>query len=80
MLSWYRAALRGRLPKLPPVLARSLCIWGDRDPALGPRLAEHLDRYAHDIEVRHIADAGHWVQQEQPAEVSRLILEFLGRA
>jgi pimeloyl-ACP methyl ester carboxylesterase len=23
--------------------------------------------------------AGHWVQQEQPAEVSRLLLEFLGR-
>ena len=26
----------------------------------------------------HLIDgAGHWVQQEQPAEVSRLLLEFL---
>ncbi|MDE2378262.1 alpha/beta hydrolase [Bradyrhizobium sp.] len=29
----------------------------------------------------HLADgAGHWVQQEQPAEVSRLLLDFLDRA
>jgi pimeloyl-ACP methyl ester carboxylesterase len=30
---------------------------------------------------RHLVDgAGHWVQQEQPAEVSRLLLQFLKRA
>jgi pimeloyl-ACP methyl ester carboxylesterase len=29
----------------------------------------------------HLVDgAGHWVQQEQPAEVSRLLLEFLAKA
>ena len=29
----------------------------------------------------HLVDgAGHWVQQEQPAEVSRLLLEFLKQA
>jgi pimeloyl-ACP methyl ester carboxylesterase len=28
--------------------------------------------------VHLIEDAGHWVQQEQPAEVSRLLLQFLG--
>ena len=26
-----------------------------------------------------VEGAGHWVQQEQPAEVSRLLLEFLQR-
>jgi pimeloyl-ACP methyl ester carboxylesterase len=26
-----------------------------------------------------IPGAGHWVQQEQPARVSELLLEFLGR-
>jgi pimeloyl-ACP methyl ester carboxylesterase len=30
--------------------------------------------------VHLVEDAGHWVQQEQPAEVSRLILEFLRQA
>ena len=29
----------------------------------------------------HLVDgAGHWVQQEQPAEVSRLLLQFLQQA
>jgi pimeloyl-ACP methyl ester carboxylesterase len=29
----------------------------------------------------HLVDgAGHWVQQEQPAEVSRLLVEFLQQA
>jgi len=29
----------------------------------------------------HLVDgAGHWVQQEQPAEVSRLLLDFLSKA
>jgi len=29
----------------------------------------------------HLIDgAGHWVQQEQPAEVARLLLEFLEKA
>ena len=29
----------------------------------------------------HLVDgAGHWVQQEQPAEVSRLLLQFLAAA
>jgi pimeloyl-ACP methyl ester carboxylesterase len=29
----------------------------------------------------HLVDgAGHWVQQEQPDEVSRLLLEFLKQA
>ena len=27
-----------------------------------------------------VEGAGHWVQQEQPAEVARLLLEFLGSA
>jgi pimeloyl-ACP methyl ester carboxylesterase len=29
----------------------------------------------------HLVDgAGHWVQQEQPAEVNRLLLDFLRKA
>jgi pimeloyl-ACP methyl ester carboxylesterase len=32
------------------------------------------------IGVHLIEGAGHWVQQEQPAEVSRLLLQFLKAA
>jgi epoxide hydrolase 4 len=78
-LNWYRASMRYGLPQLPQVLARTLCIWGDQDRALGPRLARPPARYVRDIEVRHISDAGHWVQQERPDEVNAHLLEFLRR-
>ena len=39
------------------------------------------DDGVHDMLGAHLIDgAGHWVQQEQPEEVSRLLLEFLKRA
>jgi pimeloyl-ACP methyl ester carboxylesterase len=79
MLSWYRAAMRLRPPTLPQVLARTLVIWGDRDPALGRRLAQPPERYVRDLQVRHVPDAGHWVQEEQPELVNSLLLEFLSR-
>jgi pimeloyl-ACP methyl ester carboxylesterase len=31
------------------------------------------------LDVRLVEGAGHWVQQERPGEVSRLLLQFLGR-
>jgi pimeloyl-ACP methyl ester carboxylesterase len=32
------------------------------------------------LDCRLIEGAGHWVQQEQPEEVSRLLADFLRRA
>jgi len=46
-----------------------------------PGAVERMERSAcTDMRGVHLVDgAGHWVQQEQPAEVSRLLLEFLQR-
>jgi len=30
-------------------------------------------------EIHFVPGAGHWVQQEQPARTSELLLDFLGR-
>jgi pimeloyl-ACP methyl ester carboxylesterase len=35
------------------------------------------DSFPNGLEKRVIADAGHFVHQEQPEEVNRLILEFI---
>ncbi len=55
-------------------------IWGEDDPFLGRELTEGLDRFISGrISIRFIPRCGHWVQQEAPEEVNRILLEFLGR-
>jgi pimeloyl-ACP methyl ester carboxylesterase len=56
-----------------------MVIWGDRDRALLPVLSHPPERYVRDLEVRHVPDSGHWVQQERPEVVNRHLLEFLAR-
>lgn len=67
----------------PAMRARSttdtLVIWGVRDPALGPELLEGLERHAPRLTIHRIATAGHWVQNEAPGEVNRVLLDFLAR-
>jgi pimeloyl-ACP methyl ester carboxylesterase len=77
MLNWYRAAFRYGAPKLDKVRCPTLVIWGDGDPALGPRFTEGLEAYADDVRVEHIPGVGHWVQQEAPERVNELLLAFL---
>jgi pimeloyl-ACP methyl ester carboxylesterase len=66
---------------LDRVPAPMLLAWGEHDvtsdPAeAGPRLTQgHANR-----QLRIIADAGHWVQYEQPAEINALLLEWFSAA
>jgi pimeloyl-ACP methyl ester carboxylesterase len=55
-----------------------LVIWGDADEALRPVCLENLDRYAPDLTIRKIAEAGHWILHEKPSEVAEAIRLFLG--
>ena len=78
MLNWYRA-----LPVQTPtrraerVRVPVRVIWGDRDTALEPGLAEASVALCERGEVFHLPDATHWVQHDSPDEVNRLIVEFL---
>lgn len=56
----------------------TLMIFAENDPVLPPRLGEGMDRYVPDLRREIIPDCGHWTQQERPAEVNRLLLDFLG--
>jgi epoxide hydrolase 4 len=81
-LNYYRANVRpGPLAEArrARVEAETLVIWGDRDPALGVELLEDLHTVAPRARVHHIPDAGHWVQNEAPEEVNRVMVEFLSR-
>ena len=64
----------------PPISAPTLLIWGERDTALGKELTEGMDPlFSGPFETLYLPDCGHWVQQECPEDVNRLLLEFLER-
>ncbi len=74
-LNYYRSALRDLSSAMGDVTAPTILIWGDRDIALGRRQAEMTGELVSGPYALHVLEgAGHWLQQERPAEVSRQLL------
>lgn len=79
-LNYYRANMRGDqlgLARSSHIDAPTLVIWGERDPALSIGLLDGLEQVAPRVTVHRIPDAGHWVQNEAPDEVNRVLISFL---
>jgi pimeloyl-ACP methyl ester carboxylesterase len=77
MLNWYRAlpltrSLAERRISLPLRI-----IWGDRDSALEPGLAEEGLGWCDNGEVFHLPNAGHWLHHEDADRINELLLGFL---
>ena len=53
-------------------------IWGERDQALLTGNLDGLERFVPDLTIERIPDGSHWVVNEQPERVNRLIRDFLG--
>jgi pimeloyl-ACP methyl ester carboxylesterase len=66
------AAARSKLPM--PVLA----LGGDRSWGRGQEVVESLRRMAVDVQGGVVENCGHWMPEEQPAELLRRLLAFLG--
>jgi pimeloyl-ACP methyl ester carboxylesterase len=79
MLNWYRAiGRRGlRAKDMRPIAAPTLLIWGERDRYLGPRLSTGVEPWVPKLRVERMPDASHWVHQEWPQRVNRLMIDFL---
>jgi epoxide hydrolase 4 len=79
MLNWYRAMLR--FPSAGLSGARITIpvrmLWGVHDVALSRELAAHSIDLCEDGRLTYFENATHWVHQEEPEEVNRLIIEFL---
>ena len=80
MLNWYRAVRIDR--PSTAALARTievptLLIWGEQDVALDLICLEGTDRYVRDLTLRRLPGVSHWVQQDAPLQVNRLLEEFL---
>lgn len=79
-LNYYRAALRypGQIFGDPQVArVPTMLIWGERDPFLSRQLTKHLDRWVLDLPIEYLPEASHWVQNDAPLMVNRLLIEFL---
>ena len=81
MINYYRAAMRsGRSTierQLVPIRVPTLLIWGDRDRYLVPELTEGLEHWVPNLRIERLSNATHWVQNDEPEEVNRLLLEFI---
>jgi pimeloyl-ACP methyl ester carboxylesterase len=80
-LNWYRAidltwedtrALSNFRIDVP-----TLMITAENDMILRPEQAEPMRQWIPNLRIELIKDCSHWTQQERPAEVNRLMLEFL---
>ena len=76
-LNYYRAALRSRLPAAK-IKAPTLLIWAEDDFALGMELTRGMDDlFETTPRVEYVQETSHWVMEERPEVVNRLLLEFL---
>ena len=60
-----------------PIELPTLVIAADSDPVLPRQLIDGMERWVPQLTVIDVADAGHWVQQEQPDKVNRALIDFL---
>jgi pimeloyl-ACP methyl ester carboxylesterase len=77
MINWYRALFRTRVTfpeKTVHVPTRIL--WGERDGFLLAEMARESLAYCTNAELFTFANATHWLQHEEPARVSELLIDF----
>jgi pimeloyl-ACP methyl ester carboxylesterase len=54
-------------------------VMAEDDFALRPALAEGMEARVTPLEKVLIRDCGHWTQQERPAELNRILVDWLRR-
>jgi epoxide hydrolase 4 len=77
MIHWYRAAFRYRAT-FPDRTVRvpTRILWGMRDRFLMAEMAQESLRYCTQAELIPFPDATHWIQHEEPARVSQILVDF----
>ncbi len=83
-INYYRATFRNfsamreleRVSK--PIRSPTLLIWAENDVALGKELTYGMEAlFSGPFRVQYVPNCSHWVNEEQPELVNRLLLEFL---
>jgi len=78
-VNFYRAAMQ--LAKSSqakkPIKAPILLIWGENDAYLSKEMAVNSERFCEDFRLKFIEPACHFVQQDYPEEVNKVMRAFL---
>ncbi len=82
MIHWYRAAFRGGLRRqlrigFPPILTRTLMLWGEADTALARFTTDGTEEFVPDLNLRYLPGISHWLQQDATEEVNQALIAFL---
>ena len=77
MLNWYRAMALQPTGAPNRIAVPVRVIWGDRDSALEPGLAEESASVCDAVEVIHLPEATHWLHHEEIERVNALLLDFV---
>lgn len=64
-------------PELEAIEAPTLLVWGEDDGLVPARLAEEWERRLRDVRLVRLAGAGHVPMFDAPAELARVLLDFL---
>jgi epoxide hydrolase 4 len=83
MINYYRALVRHRSSVDPGdgrVEVPTLMIWGEEDAALNIHCTEGTEDYVSNFTLRRLPGVSHWVQQEAPEDVNRLLAAWLDQA
>lgn len=63
-----------------PIAVPTLYFHGEQDGCVGVEITEGMEKWFPNGLAKHLlSGAGHFIHQEQPAEVTRLILDWLGK-
>jgi pimeloyl-ACP methyl ester carboxylesterase len=79
MINWYRALRAPEMGGNPLVEIPVRILWGALDRALSADLARLSLNYCKRGELTMFSDATHWLQHEEQAEVSRILVQFFSR-
>jgi pimeloyl-ACP methyl ester carboxylesterase len=77
-INWYRAIPFGSSPYLRKVSVPTTYLWSTGDIALGRRCAELCRRYVTGPYRFEVVDGSHWLPEEEPDLLARLIVERTG--
>ncbi len=79
-VNWYRNFERNweNSAELPQRIDQPcLMIMAENDVVLPPSLADGMENFVPNLDRYLVKDCGHWTQQEKPAEVSRVLVDWL---